>query len=174
MQIFLCQQTEAPLANIGDGDDVGEEVPVEPAHTYLEEVRLVCSSSAILITTSFNHIGHDGGSRSKARPSSLLLLAPPLRVTPSEKRVFFSLCYVISDFAVRSSTFAIAVLTRVVHLASLPWQVSRNVREIKYSIAPRAMRRSEDHSDRCKSCIYTRPERAFIRAFVLSHDVFPL
>lgn len=63
---------------------------------------------------------------------------------------------------------------RVVHLASLPWHVSRNVREIKYSIAPRAMRRSEDHSDRCKSCIYTRPERAFIRAFVLSHDVFPL
>lgn len=68
MQIFLCQQAgDTPrLTNEGEKEEEEEEeeavvvvviiVPVELAHTrYLEEVRSVRSSSAILITTSFSH-----------------------------------------------------------------------------------------------------------------------
>lgn len=176
VQIFLCQQTEAPLANVGDGDDIEEEVPVEPAHTcYLEEVRSVCSSSAILITTSFNHIGHNGGSRSNQERGSPRCFFWLLHRGLPPRRNAYSFRYVTSSRISRCGRRRPrSPFWHVVHLASPPWHVSCNVREIKYSIAPRAMQRSEDHSDRCKSCIYTRPERAFIRAFVLSHDVFPL
>jgi hypothetical protein len=111
MQIFLCQQAgdALRLTNDDEGEEEEEEeavvvvvvvvvviVPVELAHTrYLEEVRSVRSSSAILITTSFSHWIRW---RVKIEGAALFVSSSDLSSkgdSPVKCTFFFSLCCII-------------------------------------------------------------------------------